>query len=345
MATINDIAKAAGVSIATVSRAFRPDATINADTRAHILSIAESFDYRPKNYRRCADSSWKQSMIGVIIGCNNYPWFNRISEGISSVLEKEDITPIFANTHENPQKDITCINKLKDIVRGLLVVTSTELDGYSANFLEEINQTIPVVTMIRNTNLSEIDSIKIDGFHPTYDAISVLIDNGHRHIGIINGPMIFKPSFDRFAAYTEALRGKGIPVRNEYVCYGDFSETRACELTRNLIQSNPAITAIFAANTAIARGCLRAFEQCDLSVPDDMAFISYGDDFSFGLQSLRVSVVSDPDFQIGCRAAQLLLDRIRQPRIKKNKHPARIIVTPDIILRGSEVFPKNRSRV
>ncbi|PYG89435.1 LacI family transcriptional regulator [Ruminiclostridium sufflavum DSM 19573] len=344
MVTINDIANAAGVSIATVSRALNSDANINESTKAAIQKIADEMNYRPKNYRKRIKSTWKQSMIGVIISCNNYPWFNRIMSGISSVLESEDITPIFANTSENPQKDITCINKLKDIVQGLLVVTSTELDGYNTSFLEEINQTIPVVTMIRNTNIPCIDSIKVDGFRPTYDAINILLDGGHRHIGIINGPMIFKPSFDRFAAYTEALSSRGIPIRNEYVCYGNFNEENSCDLTVKLIKSNPSITAIFAANTAISRGCLLAFEQCNIHIPDDMAFISYGDDFSFGLKNLNISVISDPDIEIGCQAANLLLQRIKQVRIQKNRNPERIIVTPNIILRGSEVYPKNCER-
>ena len=342
MLTINDIAEAAGVSVATVSRAFKPNSKINEETKAKILSISDEMGYEPKKYRKREVNICKYSMIGVIIACHNYPWFNRIMSGINSVMEGEDITPVIADTSENPFKDVTCYNKLKDIVSGMLVVTSTELDNYSTSFLEEINTTIPVVTMIRNTNIPNIDSIKVDGFRPTYDAINLLIDNGHRHIGIINGPMIFKPSFDRFAAYTEALRRRNIPIRNEYVCYGDFNEDNACNLASSLIKSNPRLTAIFSANTTIARGCLRAFEQCNIKVPNDMAFISYGDDFSFGLKSISVSVISDPDYNIGKQAAELLLKRMQQPQ--KNKNPERIVVMPEIILRGSEVFPINKEK-
>lgn len=344
MPTIQEIARLAGVSVATVSRAFSDDASIAEDKRKAILDIAYQQNYRPKQYKKRCSGVSKQSMIGVIISCHNYPWFNHILGGISSIMEEAGITPIFADTSENPHKDVTIINRMKDIASGLLVVTSTELDTYSTDFLREINQTIPVVTMLRNTNIPNIDSIKIDGFRPTYDAINILIDNGHRHIGIVNGPMIFKPSFDRFAAYTEALRGRGIPINNEYVCYGNFSEDHACDLAVNMIRSNPEITAIFSANTAISRGCLLAFEQCGVRIPDDMAFISYGDDYYFSLKCLNLSVVSDPDYQIGIQAAQLLLRRIQQLQPQKGRTPERIVVVPEIILRGSEVFPKNRSR-
>ena len=342
MATIKDIAEAAGVSIATVSRAFKHNSRINEVTKEKVLRIAKQMNYHPKKYRNRRSNQSKFSTIGVIISCNNYPWFNRIMRGISSVTEPEDITPIIADTNENPNKDIICLNKLKNIVIGLIVVSSSELDNYCTNFLMEINETIPVVTMIRNTNIPRIDSIKINGFRPTYDAINLLIENGHRHIGIINGPMVFKPSFDRFAAYTEALRRHNIPIRNEYICYADFNEDNAFKHALNLIKSNPRLTAIFAANTIIARGCLRAFEKCELKIPDDIAFISYGDDFSFGLNCTNITVVSDPDYDIGVMAADLLIQRMKQPLSHKNNTPERIEVTPQIILRGSEIYPKNK---
>lgn len=344
MATIKDVAEAAGVSVATVSRAFKPNSRINRDTKETILRIAKRMNYQPKKYRSRQGNLCKFSMIGVIIACHNYPWFNRIMRGINSVMEAEDITPIIADTSENPNNDIICLNKMKNIVRGLIVVSSSELDNYCTNFLSEINETTPVVTMIRNTNIPRIDSIKINGFRPTYDAINLLIENGHRHIGIINGPMVFKPSFDRFAAYTEALKRHNIPIRNEYICYSDFNEDNAYKHALGLIKSNPRLTAIFAANTVIARGCLRAFEKCGLKVPDDIAFISYGDDFSFGLNSIGITVVSDPDYDIGVMAAKLLLRRMKQPLHHKNDSHERIEVTPQIILRGSEVFPKNKKR-
>lgn len=167
------------------------------------------------------------------------------------------------------------------------------------------------------------------------------IAQGHKHIAIINGPMTFKLSFERLAAYTEALRANDIPIRNEYICYGNFKEENARDLTVELIKNHPKVTAIFSTNNAISRGCLLAFDNCNISVPNDIAFLSYGDEFSFGLNNLNISVVSDPNFEIGKKAAELLLERMTQMKAPKTK-PARIIFTPSIILRGSEQFPKNK---
>ncbi len=342
MASIKDIARIAGTSPATVSRAFREDSNISDATRQQILAIAAELNYQPKQYKARSTNGLRGSLAGIIISCKNYPWANRIINGISSVMDEEHITPIFTNTGEDPYQDVVCIDKLRDIVSGIIVVPSTELNDYNTQFLESINRTIPVVTLIRNTGISHIDSVRIDSYKTTYDAVNILIDNGHQHIAIINGPMVIKPNQDRLAAYTEALRKRGIPIRNEYICYGDFNEDSAKQLTIRLLTEQPEVTAIFSSNTAITRGCLMALDELSLHTPEDIAFISYGDDFSFSLKGFRLTVISDPDYAIGQRVAKLLLSRMRQYKYTKNKLPQRIVVTPELILRGSEVYPKNR---
>lgn len=345
MATIHELAKAAGVSIATISRAFSDDAHISTATKERIRELARQMDYNPKTYHKRQSSGRKHETIGVIIACRNYPWFNTIMSGICDVMEAANITPVFTDTNETPYREIICMDKLKSFVSGLLVVSSTELNEYSKQFLTEINKTIPIVTLIRNTNLERIDSVGIDCFHQTCAALNLMIDNGHRHIAIINGPMVIKPSLDRFAGYIEVLRNRSIPIRNEYIYYSDFNEANAFDIAVKLIRANPLVTAIFSSNTVITRGCLKAFEHCGVKIPDDMAFISYGDDYSFSMKSINITVISDPNYEIGSKAATLLLDRLNEKPLSRNKEPKRIIMSPDLILRGSEVFPANRKHL
>ena len=341
MSTINEIAKIAGVSVATVSRAFNDSSRISSSTKKKILNIAHDLNYSPKQYKKRKAHKYNYSTVGVVISCRNYPWCNLIMGGISSVLETKNITPVYTDTNEAPYREIICIDKLKNFVSGMLVVSSTELDDYSTNFLVDINKSIPVVTLVRNINLDYIDSVGIDCFHHTCTAINHLVDNGHQHIAIINGPMIIKPSLDRFAAYVEVLRKRNIPVRNEYIYYGGFDENNAFDLTIDMLDSHPRITAIFSSNTVITRGCLKAFDHRNIKIPSDIAFISYGDDYSFSLKNMNITAISDPNFEIGQKAATLLLNRM-QDKMRLNKDIKRIIVKPEIYWRGSEMFPKNR---
>jgi len=343
MGTINDVAELAGVSIATVSRAFNNDSSIKSSTRDKILEISKNINYVPKKYHKHKNPNNNCSIIGVIISCRNSPWCNLIMSGICNVMEKYNITPVFADTNETPYKEIVCMDKLKDFVKGMLIVSSTELNDYSTKYIAEINQSIPIVTLVRNTALEHIDSVAIDSFHHTFEAINLLVDNGHSHIAIINGPMVIKPSLDRFAGYIEVLRARNIPIRNEYIYYGDFDETNDFNITNELLDSNPRVTAIFSANTAITRGALKAIESRGLKIPDDIAFISYGDDYSFSFTSMNITAIVDPDYEIGCKAASLLLSRIQEDPRLRNRKPKRIVVKPNLVLRGSEVFPKNRA--
>jgi LacI family transcriptional regulator len=341
--TINDIAKMAGVSITTVSRAFNNHPGISAETRDKILSLSSNLHYSPKRYKQHSKPIKRSATVGIVNSFQSYPWCNFMMEGICDTLEKENLFPVFANTNEIPYREIICIDRMKDSVIGMIVVSSTEFNDYCTNFLTEINKTIPIVTMVRNTHLDNIDSVEIDSYHSSYEAINCLIKNGHRHIAIINGPMVIKPSINRFNAYTQALKDNNIQIHNEYVYYADFNENNAYNIANRILERNPLVTAIFGCNSIIARGCVRAFANKKINVPEDIAFIAYGDDFAFSLPSNNVSAILDPDYEVGANGASLLINRIQKLSGTKKRKPQRIILTPQLMLRGSEAFPVNRS--
>lgn len=342
MYSINDIAKIAGVSISTVSRALNGQAGLSQETRERILDITRKLDYTPKKYHRQRRNVGKNLNVGVIISFRSCPWCNIIMNGICDMLETEGILPIFVNTDEIPYREITCIDKLKDSVSGMIVYSSTEYNQYCTDFLTEVNKTIPIVTIVRNTNLDNIDSVSIDTYQPTYNLISELVKNGHQHIAIVNGPMVIKPSMERFNAYTQVLNDNGIPIYNEYIFYSDFNEQKAYEIAKRIHEIAPKVTAVFASNSVIARGCLKGFIDCGLKIPDDIAFVCSGDSFEFSLPGTQISVIADPDYEIGYKGASLLINRMRENTSKKTRETKRIILDPKIILRGSELYTKNR---
>lgn len=343
MYSIHDVAKLAGVSITTVSRAFNDQGGLSPETREKILNVAEKLNYAPKKYQKLGHKLVKNSNIGVIISFRSCPWCNVIMDGICDFLETEGILPVFVNTNEIPYREITCIDKLKNSVSGMIVYSSTEFNKYCTDFLIDVSKNIPIVTIVRNTNLYNIDSISIDTYRPTYNLLSELIKNGHKHIAIINGPMVIKPSMERFNAYTQVLKDNGIPLRNEYIFYSDFNEQKASEIAGEILKIAPKVTAVFASNSVIAQGCLKGFMNHNIKIPDDMAFVCSGDTFAFSLPGSQISVIADPDYEIGYKGASLLLDRIKNPIGKKNHNPQRIILEPKIILRGSERYPQTRN--
>ncbi len=342
MTTIHDIARITGYSVATVSRAFKGVDGLSGETREKILETARELNYAPKKYAKHTRKITKNANIGVIISFRSCPWCNVIMDGICDTLEKQGILPIFVNTNEIPYREITCIDKLKNSVDGMIVYSSTEYNEYCTNFLMEINKTIPIVTIVRNTNLPTIDSVSIETYRPTYNLLTELVKNGHRHIAIVNGPMVIKPSMERFNAYTQVLNDNGIPIRNEYIFYSDFNQNTAYEIASRIKTIAPRVTAVFASNSVIARGCLKGFIDCNIKIPDDIAFVCSGDEFSFSLPGSRISVIADPDYEIGCKGSVLLLDRINSNKKIRNRNPQRVILEPELVLRGSELFPVKR---
>ncbi|MGI5963822.1 MAG: LacI family DNA-binding transcriptional regulator [Lawsonibacter sp.] len=340
--TIKELSDLAGVSTATVSRAFKENSDINAETRKHILALAEQVGYRPKQYVLRKRTARKNLTVGVVLDCGSYPFSNVVLTGICNAMNAEGVTVLCANSQDDPQQSILCLDRMRDLVDGLIVVPATEQNDYNIQFLEEINRSIPVLTLIRSTNLNHIDTVRVDNYTPTYNAISLLIDHGHEHIAIINGPMKIKPSHDKLTAYAAAMSDHNLPIRSEYICYGEFDEQKICDLTIDLITRFPAITALVTANTTITRGCLKALDELNLQIPDDIAIISYGNDFCFSLRPLHITAIADPHIVMGQQAAQLLLQRIRTRKHNKKRPPERIIISSELIIRGSEIFPKNR---
>ena len=145
------------------------------------------------------------------------------------------------------------------------------------------------------------------------------------------------------SGYLEALKDHGIPIREEYILYGEFNESLAYSLTRKVLDTQKRITAIFASNISMSFGCVKAIHDNKLNIPDDIAFVSF-DDFSlYSMNSLSLSVLYTPSKQLGTEAANWLVQRMEHMKRAKESEGRRIILTPELILRGSEKYPVNRN--
>lgn len=172
--------------------------------------------------------------------------------------------------------------------------------------------------------------------------MKTLISNGHTEIAIIAGLITSKPGLDRLEGYLEALRFSNIPIKEEYILYGNFKKDSAYELTHKLLDTRKKVTAIFSSNNLMSVGCYEAIFDMGMKIPDDISLISFDDFYFFGTGGFNISAVSRPTMQMGVEAAKLLVDRIKKGKKYKDQMSKRIILSPHLILRGSEIFPKNR---
>lgn len=339
MISIDEFAKQCGVSKATASRAFKEYSPINADTRETILRKAEELGYKPKEYNKRVDTATGSRLIGVMIGMASYPYANDICMAVSDILENAGFIPLFLNNQNGDNSEIRLLNAVKDMISGLIIVPSSTQNEYNAKFIKQLSKKIPVIFLIRRIPDVNVDSITIKNYSGVINATRLLLDHGHKNIGFFTGPMNITPSHDKLTGYTDALKRYDVPVNGDYICYGEHNIRKTADQVQDLLTRHPEITALITSNIIMTRGVLLGIEHMHLSVPDNVSIVSYGNDTLMSVGKSKISCIYDYHYDVGVQAANLLLRRLRDFTANKKYEPEQISVNPELIIRGSEVFP------
>lgn len=343
MYTIKDVAKKADVSISTVSRCLNKIGNVSEETSRNVLKTAKEMGFELKKYRR-RKNKVVNDVIGVLVTEYN-AFFTAAIEAIEHVAERNGMNVLICDTQERPGREIQCLEMLRSRVDGLIVVPASQTVEYNSCYLKEIdNNVMPVVLLDRDLSNEHLDGVFVDGFRGAYNGVQALIDQGHSKIATISGPTSNKPGLDRLNGYLEALKVNNIPIREDYILYGEFNKELAYELTKKLLTLRKDVTAIFSANLVMAFGCLKAIDYQGMKIPDDISFITFDDYFCFDMSNFNLSVIDNPAYQLGEEAAISLINRIKGGKRHKNDPSRRIILMPHLILRGSEKFPTNKIR-
>lgn len=334
MSTIEDVAKKANVSTSTVSRWLNNLGSVSKETGERVQAAADELGFALKPYRRRKSAA--QGVIGVIITEHN-DFFATAVRAIERVASEHNLNVILCNSYEDNQRELRCLEVLSRRVDGLIVVPTSQTAEHNAAMIKSIDDSvIPVVLLDRDLSNEQLDGAFVDGFRGAYNAVESLIDNGHRTIATVTGPTSNKPGLDRLNGYLAALRDNHIPIREEYILYGEFKQDLAYTLTAKLLRVHPEVTAVFSANLVMGFGCIQAIDEANLQIPDQLAFITFDDFFYF--EAKGISVVNNPGQKLGEEAAKSLISRIRADKRSKYEPSRRIILMPHLILRGSEQF-------
>lgn len=339
--TIKEIAALAQVSTATVSRVFSQNGYVSEDVVRRVKQIALEKGFEPKVYQKKARTA-KHGVIAVIVPDIGNTYYVEVIRGIESVLNPRGIETLILNSDEDPRKEIRILSLLREMkVDGLITVPVSYAEEFNANCLIEMNRLgMPVVLLDRDIRTANIDAVFMDNFSSGYAGTQALIQNGHEHIAFICGPNTSTSSSQRLSGYKAALRDQGVPIRPEYIYYGDFKLEMAYHLTKRLIREQPRVTAIFVANSRMSRGSLLALTESGMNVPKDMAFISCGRlDGNYD----QISSIVYPTLAIGTECANILLQKISAGKKVLNEPKKRITFDMKLLLNGSEVYPVNRA--
>lgn len=318
--TIKDVAKRAGVSIATVSYIINDKKQVNPETKKRVLDAINELNYLP-NYSARGLAKQKTNLIGILIPYWNTdektglmfdnPFYSELVRGIEIITSQNDYHLLLVGSDQKAES----INNLiiqRDL-DGLIVVGAySELLSYLRD------NALPFVLVDSYLQDDTLYSVGIDDMYGGYIATKYLIESGHRNIGLLTGELLDNGvHLERFKGYKKALEEKGLKIDDKNICEIETSFHGGYEGADTLLRQNNSLTAIFSTADIVSVGVIKRLKERGVSVPDDLSLISF-DDISFAeflypaLTTVRQSIVSK-----GSSAAKLLMDVINNKRIKE----------------------------
>ncbi|MFE5160077.1 LacI family DNA-binding transcriptional regulator [Streptomyces sp. NPDC056697] len=309
MATMVDVARRAGVSVATVSHVLNETRPVRPDTRKAVLDAIEDLGYIPNTLARSLVTARTRS-IGLAVSAISNPYFTEILQGVESSALEQGYGLLIADPHDDPEHERKVVRLLHERrVDGVIVAPSAE----PAGLLEYLTRRkIPAVFLDRLVGDAH-DQVCAENSRPVEQLVRHLAGLGHIRIGLVAGLPGLSTTTERIAGYRAGLERHGLPFRPGLLAEGHSEARGAEDAVHRLLASPEPPTAIITANNAMTIGALRALRTAGLSVPDDLALVCF-DDFSWAdVFSPGLTAISQPSREVGATAVRLLLDRLENP--------------------------------
>jgi LacI family transcriptional regulator len=328
--TILDIAKRAGVSPMTVSRALTGSTEISDKTRQKVVRLAQTLGYRPNRWARSLVTN-RSSMVGVIIPDISHSYFAEITGGIEEVVEGAGYNLLLCHSRMDPARERSEIDALIGIRVDGLIVASEQAENAPDSFLDLRKRKIPLVLVDRFFDACDFPSVRTDDREVGRLATNCLIELGHKRIAHIHGRSL-SPSSLRHLGYLDALQAAGLPVRPELVADSDFEIPSGREAMRRLLQVTDPPTAVFAGNDPAGIGAVYACREVGLEVPADISIIGAGNIEGAHHPNPFLTTVDWPRHELGRTAATILLGQITNPSRQNGDSK---IFAPRLLIRQS----------
>jgi DNA-binding LacI/PurR family transcriptional regulator len=323
-ASIKDVARVAGVSHSTVSRALQNSPVVNPKTAAKIRRIARDLGYRPSAVARGLVTQ-KTRTIGVVVTTIADPFVSEVVIGIEMAANDNGYSVFLADSNADPAREKSVVHSFAERRVDGIVVTSSRVGALYTPLLSEMM--VPIV-LINNQHPGQfVHSVMIDNLPASREATDHLISLGHRRIAYVGDRYGHQSDTERFAGYREALEQAALPFLPELVVHGDGKpEGGTLAMNALLYLPNPP-TAVFCYNDMTALGVLRSIQAHGLRVPADISLIGFDDLFFASYTQPQLTTVRQPMRQMGRMAMENLLKLMSgQPSAEAIKVPAELIV-------------------
>ncbi len=309
--TIKEVAERAGVSQATVGRVVGGYGSVSKKTYEKVYKVIKEMGYVPNAIAQSMKSKSTKT-IGVIVGNIANPFFSEIVYAIENRIAEAGFNLIISNTGEDVRREILSLEILHSKRVDGLIIATTQLSNKIFNEVEKKLYCgfIPTVYIDREIfSVNEL-CVKTDNFGGAYDAVSDFIRKGHKNIGIIAG-VPTSTMEQRVDGYRKALSDHGIKFNEEFIRFSKIASIEeGKQFTKELLQKNKEITALFPLNNLICTGTLIALNEMNLRIPSNISLIGWDDFPLAAINNPPISMITQDTEKIGFLAAEKLLEII-----------------------------------
>lgn len=321
--TIKDIAKVAGVSHTTVSRALNGNPAISPTTTDRILKLAQQMGYTPSAVAQSLLAQRTQT-IGMVVTTIADPFIVRVVEGVESVAQQAGFSVFLATSHNDPQQELEVVQTFQRRRVDAIIVTSSRLGSVYSTELNQIQ--IPIVLINNQVEGEYLHTVTVDDKQGPLLAINHLLDLGHRRIGYVDTANRPKSSKQRLACYRSVIEQANIPFDPTLIVSpsvkGDFNRGQASLLP--LLAAGA--TAVFCYNDVTAIGLISACHQQGVNVPGDLSVVGF-DDIDAGQYTLpQLTTVHQPRLRLGKMATEMVLDLLNKKKVKDQVLPCELVI-------------------
>ena len=329
--TIKDVARVAGVSVATVSRALNGHLNVTAQTREHVMGVVAQLRFVPSSAARSMITR-RTHTVGALLPDLHGEYFSELIRGIDLAARARGLHLLVSSSHGDAAEAAAALRAMNGRVDGLLVMSP----HVSADFLwGNVADDLPAVLMNTHVAGGERSSFAVDNHGGAYAMVRHLVDRGHRDIAFVAGPERNFEAQERLRGYRAAIAAL-LPGAPEQVLQGDFTQESGFRAGSQVVALTRRPSALFASNDMMAIGCLAALNEAGLRVPNDIALAGFDDVPVSRYVTPPLTTVRARITELGGLALERLASEIEEP---VRGTPLRQTLRADLVVRQSTAMP------
>ncbi len=337
--TMRDVARLAGVSVATVSAVINGSAVVSERRAQKVREAMEALDYYPDQVARSLKVG-RTDVIGMVVPDITHIFFPLVIRGAEDAARKHGYSVILCDSEEDAEEERRHLNTLfSRRVDGVLIACSDPSTAYD----RLLRRRFPIVFVDRIPRGLTQNGISSDNVAAGCCATNHLIELGHERIALITGQLGLSPHFGRLEGFRKAMQARGLPIRDEYLRVGDLQVETGRTLTMELLKLNPRPTAIISSNNRMLLGLMQALAEAGVRCPAGISVVGFDDSAWTEHFTPGLTVIAQPAFEIGKAAFDMLLSRMQAGDNETNQ-PELVLLPAELRVRGSTAPPAEWSR-